>query len=409
MTLPLEGFQMLDVSRLVPGPMATWMLADLGMDVLKIEDVADRNAYRDQAAARASRENVTASQDSSEDEARSNAWDHMHRNKRSIAINLQKPEGQAILHKLAANADVFFGSFRLPVYERLGADYATLSKINPRLIYATLSGYGHGNSFSSWPGNEINSQGMSGISSLMSGQDGEPANFLFTVVDSYTAALAVIAIQSALMARERTGRGQQIDISLAEGGTALANGNTPDYFHNNMVRPRGLPSIWNLKCKDGKYINSAASAQAHFWGPFCEAIGLPEMKETRPARTDEALIQKVRDHMITKTRDEWLALIPKEIAVVPMLEFNEVLEGEFAKERGMVLELDHPLEGKVRQIASAFHLSETPPTFRNFAPVLGEDTLDVLQGLGYEEAEIQDLQQGGVVRAGHWDGAPAKK
>ena len=405
MTLPLEGFRMLDVSRLVPGPMATWMLADLGMDILKIEDVADRNAYRDQAAARASRESFSTNKEDSEAEARANAWDHMHRNKRSIAINLQKPEGQAILHKLAADADVFFGSFRLPVYKRLGADYETLSKINPRLIYATLSGYGNGNSFSDWPGNEINSQGMSGVSSLMSGQDGEPANFLFTVVDSYTAALAVISVQSALMARERTGRGQQIDISLVEGGTALVNGNTPDYFHHKTVRARGLPSIWNLKCKDGKYINSAASAQAHFWGPFCDAVGLPELRETRPARTDATLIQKVRDHMLTKTRDEWLELIPKEIAVVPMLEFDEVLEGQFAKERGMVLEIDHPLEGKVRQLASPFRLSETPPTFRNFAPVLGEDTVEILQGIGYKDAEVKELQEGGIVRAGSWEGA----
>ena len=119
MTLPLESFRMLDLTRLVPGPMATWMLADLGMDVLKIEDVADRSAYRDQQAARRSRENFTASQEAREKELRANAWDHTHRNKRSIAINLQKPEGQAIFHRLIKDADVFFGSFRLGVYKRL--------------------------------------------------------------------------------------------------------------------------------------------------------------------------------------------------------------------------------------------------------------------------------------------------
>jgi crotonobetainyl-CoA:carnitine CoA-transferase CaiB-like acyl-CoA transferase len=171
MTLPLERFRMLDLTRLVPGPMATWMLADLGMDVLKIEDVADRSAYRDQQAARASRDNISVNLEALEDEARSNAWDHTHRNKRSIAINLQKPEGQAIFHRLVADADVFFGSFRLGVYKRLGADHETLTKINPRLIYATLSGYGFGNSFTEWPGNERNAQGMSGVSVLTTGQD----------------------------------------------------------------------------------------------------------------------------------------------------------------------------------------------------------------------------------------------
>ena len=169
MTLPLERFRMLDLTRLVPGPMATWMLADLGMDVLKIEDVADRSAYRDQQAARRSRENFTANQEAREQEARANAWDHTHRNKRSIAINLQKPEGQAIFHRLVKDADVFFGSFRLGVYKRLGADYERLSKINPRLIDATISGYGFGNSFTEWPGNERNAQGMSGVSALTLG------------------------------------------------------------------------------------------------------------------------------------------------------------------------------------------------------------------------------------------------
>ena len=398
MTLPLENFRMLDLTRLVPGPMATWMLADLGMDVLKIEDVADRGAYRNQEAARKSRENLTVDQAALEKEARANAWDHTHRNKRSIAINLQKPEGQAIFHRLVKDADIFFGSFRLGVYKRLGADYETLSKINPRLIYATLSGYGFGNSFTEWPGNERNAQGMSGVSALMTGQDGEPGDMLWQPVDAYSAALAVISIQSALFARERTGRGQQVDIALLEGGTAFVNANVPDYFRHKTVRKRGFPSVGNLKCKDGKYISNAAFAQAHFWAPFCDAVGLPEMRDKVPSGDAEA-IRKVRAHMLSKTRDEWLAIIPKEISVVPLLEFDEVLEGPYAKERGMVLDLDHPLEGKVRQLASPFRLSDTPPTFRHFAPVLGEHTVDVLQRAGYSAAEISEFQKAGVVRA----------
>lgn len=401
MTLPLEGFRMLDLTRLVPGPTATWMLADLGMDVLKVEDVADRGAYRDQQAARASRDRIVSNADDAEAEARANAWDHVGRNKRSIAINLQKEAGQTILHKLAADADVFFGSFRLPVYERLGADYETLSAINPRLVYATLSGFGFGTSFSDWPGSERNAQGMSGFTAMTSGENGEPAEMLFLPVDTHSAALAVISIQSALMARERTGKGQKVDISLVEGGTALINANAPDYFRNGVVRQRGFPSIGNLKCKDGKYISNAAAYQNHFWAPFCDAVGLPEMRDTRPGR-DEAKIRKLREHMLKKTRDEWLAIIPKEIAVVPVLEFDEVLEGQYAGERGMVLELDHPLEGKVRQLASPFRFSDTPPAFRSFAPLLGQHTMEVLEGLGYGGEEIRNLEENGVVRVNHW-------
>jgi crotonobetainyl-CoA:carnitine CoA-transferase CaiB-like acyl-CoA transferase len=273
-----------------------------------------------------------------------------------------------------------------------------LSKINPRLIYATISGYGFGNSFTEWPGNERNAQGMSGVSALMTGQDGEPADMLCQPVDAYSAALAVISIQSALFAREQTGRGQKVDIALVEGGTAFVNANVPDYFRNKKVRKRGFPSIGNLRCKDGKYLSNAAFAQAHFWAPFCDAVGLPEMRHTVPAGNEE-MIRKVKAHMLTKSRDEWLAMMPKEISVVPMLEFDEVLEGPYAKERGMVLELDHPLEGKVRQLTSPFRLSDTPPTFRRFAPVLGEHTAEVLQSIGYSETEISELEKAGVVRA----------
>jgi formyl-CoA transferase len=397
MTLPLEGFRAIDMTRLVPGPTATGMLADLGMDVLKIEDVADRGSVRDQAAARASRESLSSNPDETEAEARTNAWDHVNRNKRSIAINLQKPEGQAILHKLAKTADVFAGSFRLGVYKRLGADYETLSSINPRIVYATISGYGFGNSLSEWPGNERNSQGLSGVSALLDSTDGEPGNTLFTCVDSYSAALAVISVQAALWARERTGRGQQVDISLLEGGTNLVSSQAPDLFRHGTVRKRGAPDMRNLRCKDGKYLSNAASAQAHFWSRFCDAVGLPELRENR--HLSEADVIRVRDHMLTKTRDEWLDIIPKEIAVTALLDYDEVYEGPFARERGTFLELDHPLEGKVRQAASPFHLSDTPPDFRGFAPLLGEQTLEVLQGLGYSQSDIQGLEEGGVVRA----------
>jgi crotonobetainyl-CoA:carnitine CoA-transferase CaiB-like acyl-CoA transferase len=112
--------------------------------------------------------------------------------------------------------------------------------------------------------------------------------------------------------------------------------------------------------------------------------------------------------MLTRTRDEWLAIIPKEISVVPLLEFDEVLESKYAQERGLVWERDHPLEGPVRQLASPFRLSATPPTFRHFAPLLGEHTVDVLQGLGYSDSDIQVLEQSGVVRVNHWKGSWAQ-
>jgi len=403
MTLPLEGVQMLDISRLVPGPMTTWMLADLGMDVLKIEDMEVARAGR-------ARDSFSPTVDDPDLEARAMAWNHIGRNKRSIAIDLQKPEGQAILHKLAETADVFFGSFRTGVYRRLAADYDTLSRINPRLIYATLSGYGEGNSFADLPGNEANGQAMSGVMAMLNGKDGEPADTLFTALDSYTAAISVIAIQSALFARERTGRGQKIDISLVEAGTNFANSGAPGYLRHGTWRHRGGGALRSFRCKDGKYVISAAFAQTHFWNQFCDIIDRAQYKGMLPLRgelrredgtthpTVAAMIADLKAVFLTKTRDEWLSTFPPDLTVVPMLEYDESLESGFAKERGIVWDLDHPLEGKVRQIGSPFRLSDTPPAFRSFAPMLGANTSEVLEGLGYGQADITRLEREGVVR-----------
>jgi crotonobetainyl-CoA:carnitine CoA-transferase CaiB-like acyl-CoA transferase len=406
MTLPLEGFHMLDISRLVPGPMTTWMLADLGMDVLKIEDMEVARAGR-------ARDSFSPTVDDPDLEARAMAWNHVGRNKRSIAIDLQNPEGRAILHKLVPTADVFFGSFRTGVYKRLGADYETLSAINPRLIYATLSGYGENNSYADLPGNEANGQAMSGVMAMLSGKDGEPADTLFTALDSYTAAISVIAIQSALFARERTGRGQKLDISLVEAGANFANSGAPNYLRHLVWRRRGGPALRSFRCKDGKYVISAAFAQRHFWDEFCDVINRPQYKGMLPLRgelrredgtthpTVAAMVADIKEVFLTKTRDEWLATFPRDLTVVPMLEYDESLESGFAKERDIVWELDHPLEGRVRQIGSPFHLSDTPPAFRNFAPVLGANTTEVLDGLGYDASEIARLERDGIVRISH--------
>jgi formyl-CoA transferase len=305
------------------------------------------------------------------------------------------------------------------VYKRLGADYETLSAINPRLVYATLSGYGEDNSFADLPGNENNGQAMSGVMAMLNGKDGEPADTLFTLLDSYTAALTVIAIQSALMAREKTGRGQKIDMSLVEAGTNMANSGAPGYLRKGTWRKRGESTLRSFRCKDGKYIVSAAFAQTHFWDQFCDIIGRPQYKGMLPLRgefrrddgtthpTVAALIADVRQVFLTRTRDEWLAIFPRDLTVLAMLEYDESLESGFAKERGILWELDHPLEGRVRQIGSPFRLPDTPPVFRNFAPVLGEHTVQVLESLGYAPVEIEKLESEGVVRISHGAGAAA--
>ena len=409
MVLPLEGFLMLDMSRLVPGPMATWMLADLGMDVLKVEEMEVARAGR-------ARDSFSPTEDDPDQEARAMAWNYLARNKRSIPINLRNPEGQEIFHKLAAKADVIFESYRQGVTVRLAADYETVKAINPRIIYCSLSGYGQEGRYASWPGQELNAQGMSGVNALTSDNEGNPAYFYFPVVDTYAAACVVISIQAALMARERTGREQYIDMSITEAGVSLINQLTVGHLREGYVPKRGVfTNVSPLRCKDGKYLSNAASAETHFWNRFCQAIGRPQYENMFPLPFDgrtaaaespevQGAIADVKAVILTKTRDEWMEIIPVDISVVPVLELDEALDGGYAEDRGLVWELEHPVAGKVRQMGSPFRLSETPPTFRRFAPMLGEHTLEVLKELGYGDADIERLETEGIVRVSRWRG-----
>ena len=407
MVLPLEGYLMLDLSRLVPGPMGTWMLADLGMDVLKVEEM-------DVARAGRARDSFSPTVDDPDQEARAMAWNYIGRNKRSIPINLRTPEGREIFHKLAARADVIFESYRRGVVKRLGADYETVREINSRIIYCSLSGYGQEGDYADWPGQELNAQGMSGVAALTSDPDGDPAYLYFPLVDTYAAACVVIAIQSALLARERTGRGQFIDISITEAGISLINQLSVGYLRDGYVPRRGVfDNISPLRCKDGKFLTNASTAETHFWNRFCQAIGRPQYEnmfplpfERRTAGANDlevqAVISDVKDVMLTKTRGEWMKIIPVDISVAPLLELDEAFDGGYAEDRGVLWELDHPVVGKVRQIGSPFRLSETPPRFRNFAPMLGESTLEVLRDLGYSDVSIEHLEHEGIVRVSRW-------
>lgn len=411
MAPPLQGLLMLDLSRLVPGPIATWMLADLGMDVLKVEEMAVARAGR-------ARDSFSPVVDDPDTEARYMAWNFVARNKRSIAINLKAPEGQAIFHKLAAKADAIFETYRPGVVKGLGADYETVKKVNPRIVYCSLSGYGQESRYKDWPGQELNSQGMSGVSALTSDQEGNPADIYFQVVDTYAAALVVIAIQAALWARQSTGRGQYIDISITEAGVSLINQVTVDYLRDGFMPQRGQPSISNLRCKDGKYLSNAATAETHFWNRFCEAIGRPQYKDMFPLpfgrasyqATDTKVLSAIKDIrkvMLTRTREEWLKVLPLDLSVVPMLEASEALEGDYAEDRGILWKMEHPVVGKVQQLGSPFRFSDTPSTFRNFAPLLGQNTAEVLRSLGYSEQETQRLEENKVVRVSRW--SPKRK
>ena len=406
-TLPLDGYRMLDLSRLVPGPITSGMLADLGMDVLKVEEMEVARGGR-------ARDSFSPTVDDVELESRALAYNYVARNKRSIALNLKAPEGREIFHKLAATADVALEAYRRGVVKRLGVDYETVKAINPRIIYCSISGYGQEGRYADWPGQELNARAMSGVSALISGGDGDPGELLFPGLNTFASACAVISIQSAILVRQSTGQGQHIDLSLTEAGMSLMGSTTVNYLHYGRTPQRDELSVRHLKCKDGRYLANAAGAETHFWDQLCDVIGRPQYKGRFPLALGmgsggrqfdeemEAMVKDVRELFLTRTRDEWMEIIPVDISVVPLLEVDEAVDGDFARDRGAVWELDHPLEGKVRQLGSPFRLQNTPPRFRNFAPLLGQDTAEVLGDLGYSGADIQRLEREEVVRVQRW-------
>jgi crotonobetainyl-CoA:carnitine CoA-transferase CaiB-like acyl-CoA transferase len=204
-----------------------------------------------------------------------------------------------------------------------------------------------------------------------------------------------------LLARHRTGRGQAIDMAQTDAATALVSLPIARYLRDGEKRRPGRRGVEYLRCKDGKFLSTAAWAQERWWQAFCDAIERPQYKNA-PRRyqylESQDAAKDIHDLIATKTRDEWLAIIPKNITVVPLMDIDELADGEFAKERSLIWDLDHPKAGKVRQYGSPLHFSDTPVGFRNFAPLLGEHTAEVLGELGYSASDIAALEEKNVVR-----------
>jgi crotonobetainyl-CoA:carnitine CoA-transferase CaiB-like acyl-CoA transferase len=389
---PLDGIQVIDLSRLAPGPYCSMVLGDLGAEVLLVEAPpgATSNANRPTSV---------------KDEARLNAFNALRRNKRSIVINLKEERGQAILHRLAERADILLEGFRPGVMQRLGADYETLSRLNPRLIYCSVSGYGQNGPYAQRVGHDINYLAVAGLLAAIGTPD-KPAIPLNIVADFAGGGLmAAMAILAALVARGKSGRGQYIDIAMSDGVLYLMAmavsrvlaGEAAPVPHNNYLNGM-LPQFDTYRCKDGKFI-SLGSLETKFWKTLCRAMEC-EQHSGRPF--DPAIFDEVREHFrrrfLTKTRDEWMRILgDQELCVAPVLRLDEALEDSHNRARHMVEELPHPVYGTVRQVGIGPKFSATPGAIRSPSPSPGQHSADVLTELGYAKDDITALFDDGVV------------
>jgi crotonobetainyl-CoA:carnitine CoA-transferase CaiB-like acyl-CoA transferase len=396
MAPPLTGFRVLELANLMAGPFCGLVLADLGADVVKIENPQGGDFSR---ATPPSVRGVSA------------GFLALNRNKRSLALDLKAPAGREVFLRLARRADVVLENFRPGTVRDLGIDYQTLREVNPRLVYCSVSGYGQTGPYSQRAGLDLIMQGMSGIMSV-TGEPGRPPVKVGVPVADLTAALfAANAIQAALLARERSGQGQLIDVSLFEAAVALEVWETSGYFATGAV-PRPLGSAHRtsapyqaFRTADG-YVTLGATTP-RTWESCCAALGLAYLQDDPRFATNAlrkanevALAAEIEAVTVRHPSAHWYALL--EEAGVPggiLQDVDQVAADPHLEARGFFRDLPHPAGGTVRASGSPLHLAQTPVRLERAGPLLGEHDDDILAEAGLTPAEREALRAAGVTGA----------
>jgi len=394
---PLTGIKVLDLSKLPPADLSTMYLGDMGAEVIRVEAPPS-------AGGRARGFNT---RQISKDARREEMFYAPNRNKKSVYINLKEEPGRQVLYKLAKWADVMVESFRPGAVKRLAIDYDTISKLNPGIVYCSISGYGQTGPYAQVSGHDANYLSVAGVLSIIGDHNGEPI-FPMNLVADYSGGSmhAVIGILAALMARQTTGKGQHVDISMTDGAMGLLSVMVGKYLASGVLPRRGeglingrQPAYTFYKTKDGRYV-TVGCIEPWFWEALCKFAGredfIPfEFDET--AKRDE--IRKFfEEFFLTRTADEWVALMrPKDIPVAKVLNLDEALADPQMVHRKMVTELQHPELGPVKQVGIAIKFSDTPGEIKSLPPESGQHTSEVLRKLGYSEKEIEAMREAGVI------------
>ena len=392
MNAALDGLKVLDLTRLLPGAFCSQMLADYGADVLKIEQPGTGD-YNRQFAPIAKKE--------------SGSFLLLNRNKRSLTLNLKSEEGKAIFLRLVRDADVVLEGFRPGVMARLGLDYETLERENPRLVYCAISGYGQDGPAAQRSGHDLNYMGLTGALQLFGTPATGPIVPGLSIADVGGGSLmAAFGIMAALNARSRSGQGQFVDISMADGLVSWLCYHAADHLFAG-TEPRGgegafiggAPCYNVYACSDGRHI-TLGIIEEHFWVSFCDLIECPGLKPEQWPSGQAARLQylQLAEVFGRDTQKNWSARLAA--ADIPSSPVNTMAEG-FADpqmvHRKMLQTIDHPVEGRIPQLGFPIKFSATPGTLRSPPPLLGEHNSQVLRSLGYGEQRIAELGAQGVL------------
>ena len=393
---PLDGVRVLDLTRVLAGPYCTMFLGDLGAEVVKVEQPGVGDDTRGWGPPFAGSESIY--------------FLCVNRNKKSITLDLKSAAGIELLRRLAASADVLIENFRPGTMERLGLGEKDLRAANPRLIYASLSGFGADGPMSDVPGYDLIIQAWGGLMSITGMPDGEPTKVGVAIIDLVAGLMLGKSIAAALFAREKLGVGQKIDTSLLEaevaclinaGSNYLLQGKVPGRWGN--AHPTIVP-YQSFKTADGFLVIGVASE--NIWQRFCPAIGRGELaSDTRFAKNANrvenraALIAILGEIFLSRDTSTWLTLLNQaKVPSAPVQTIDKVFAAPQVRHRDMLVEIDHPTAGTVRMAGIPVKFSVTPAAIRLPPPLLGQHTEDVLNSwLGMESEEIQQLKKKGAV------------
>ena len=388
MALPLAHIRVVDLTRARSGPTCVRQLADMGAQVIKVEQAEDEEGVN--------RHNFD--------------FQNLHRNKRSLVLNLKDPRGLEILKQLVKKADVLVENYRPDVKKRLGIDYADLRPLNPRLVYASISGFGQTGPYQGRPGYDQIAQGMGGLMSITGPPGGGPWRVGIPVADLSAGLLAAQGVLVALLEREHSGEGQWVHTSLLEAMIAMLDFQATRWLIGKEIPPQAgnnhptsIPT-GTFKVKDG-YLNIAAGGQ-HMWKRVCTALSAPELKDDprfatpgKRSRNRNELTVALEEKLQARTAAEWVEILNAAgVPSGPILTIDQVFANEQVQHLGIATPIEHPQLGLIRVLGLPTTLSRTPGAVQTAAPEKGEHTEEILHEIGFSTSAIQQLRTDGVTQ-----------